>query len=118
MKYVSAIMLTLGTAAGLLSASATSSVENQEVAVNQNPVPQVARVQPAQDPNSSIKIIAPHNDLEAAIRSSEKGDILILGTDGWYRVEGRTLQQGTRVYVLSKAGSPVAVFPKEAETVR
>jgi hypothetical protein len=118
MKYVSAIMLTLGTAAGLLSASATSSVENQEVAMNNNPAPQVAKVQSVQDPNSAIKIIAPHNDLENAIRASEKGDILILGSDGWYRVEGKTLQQGTRVYVLSKAGSPVAVFPKEAETVR
>lgn len=119
MKYVSAIMLTLGTAAGILSASVTPSADN-EVAINHNPAPQAAKVQAAtvQESISAIRIIAPANDLESAIRNSEKGDVLILGTEGWYRVEGKSLQNGTKVYVLSKQGSSIAVFPKEGETVR
>ncbi len=116
MKFFSGIMLTIGTAAGLLSASTPCDDAQNEVAVNTNPAPQVARAQAAQDNNSAIKIIAPQNDLEAAIRASEKGDILLLGAEGWYRVEGKTLQQGTRVYILGKQGAPIAAFPKESET--
>jgi len=115
MKYVSAIMLTLGMAAGLLSASVTPAMDSEkEVAVNNNPMP--SRAQPVQDQNSAIQIIAPQQDLETAIRSSGKGDILLYGPEGWYRLEGKVLQQGTRVYILGKQGSPLAVFPKESET--
>ena len=115
MKCVSAIMLTLGMAAGLLSASVTPAMDSEkEVAVNNNPMP--ARAQPAQDQNGAIQIIAPQQDLETAIRASGKGDILLYGPEGWYRLEGKVLQQGTRVYVLGKQGSSLAVFPKESET--
>lgn len=81
---------------------------------------QIAKAQPvlSQEFNGAIKIIAPQKDLESAIRASDKGDILLLGTDGWYRIENKVVQQGTKVYVLGAQGSMVSVFPKEADSVR
>jgi hypothetical protein len=121
MKFISAIMLTLGTGAALMGAavSPVAGVQDRKD-TNPNQVSQIAKVQPVQTQefNGAIKVIAPQKDLESAIRASEKGDVLLLGSEGWYRLEGKVLQQGTKVYVLGGQGSMVSVFPKEAETVR
>lgn len=59
-----------------------------------------------------MKVLIPQRDLETAIRASKKGDILVYdGTSSWYKIEGRSLHNGTRVYVLGE-GSLVSVFPK------
>lgn len=118
MKYVSAIMLTLGVGAGLMSA--VVSPANQEPQIAQTTkAPQHEVVAPkTQEVGTAIRVIAPTKDLESAIRMSEKGDVLVQGPEGWYRIEGKTLQQGTKVYVLSQPGSMVSAFPKEADTVR
>ncbi len=112
-------MLTLGTGAALMSAAVSPvNSEKKEVAASNNQVAQAAQVAKAQEFGGAVRVIVPHKDLEAAIRSSEKGDILLLGPEGWYRVEGKTLQQGTKMYVLGGHSSMVSGFPKEAETVR
>ncbi len=64
--------------------------------------------------NSAIKVIAPQKDLKTAILHSEKGDILLMGPEGWYRIEGKSLQQGTKMYVLGGQESMISAFPKEA----
>lgn len=64
--------------------------------------------------NSAVKVIAPQKDLKTAILHSEKGDLLLMGPDGWYRIEGKSLQQGTKMYVLGGQESMVSAFPKEA----
>ena len=113
-------MLTLGTGAALMSAAVSPvNAEKKEVAaVNNNQVAQAAQVAKAQEFGGAVRVIVPQKDLESAIRSSEKGDILLLGPEGWYRVEGKTLQQGTKMYVLGGHSSMVSAFPKDAETVR
>lgn len=116
MKVVSSIMLTLGVGAGLISAVVSPSAPVQQ---DNAVVAQAVKAQPQvqhQDLQGAIRVIAPQKDLENAIRMSEKGDVLVLGPEGWYRIEARTLQQGTRVYILSQPGTMVSVFPKEAET--
>lgn len=123
MKFVSLIMLSLGVGAGLVSAVLAPSVQEKSEANTNNQVVQIpaVKIQPAsqsQEFNGAIRVIAPQKDLESAVRMSEKGDILVLGPEGWYRLEGKTLQQGTKVYILGQQGSMVSVFPKEAETVR
>ena len=117
MKFISSIMLTLGTGAALMSAAVSPvNAEKKEVVANSNN--QAAQIAKAQEFGGAVRVIIPQKDLESAIRSSEKGDILLLGPEGWYRVEGKTLQQGTKMYVLGGHSSMVSVFPKEAETVR
>lgn len=115
MKYVSAIMLTLGVGAGLMSAAVTPAAGYEPVKAHQQ---EVVAPKAAQEVSTAIRVIAPTKDLESAIRMSEKGDILVQGPEGWYRIEGKTVQQGTKVYVLSQPGQMVSVFPKEADTVR
>lgn len=63
----------------------------------------------------AMKVVIPQKDLETAIRTSKEGDLLVYaGNDSWYHIDGKALQQGTRVFVLG-AGSLVSVFPKEAD---
>jgi hypothetical protein len=63
----------------------------------------------------AMKVVVPQKDLETAVRTSKEGDLLVYaGNDNWYHIDGKALQQGTRVFVLG-AGSLVSVFPKEAE---
>ena len=118
MKFITSIMLTLGTGAALMSAAVSPvNAEKKEVATVNN-TQQVAQAAKMQDFSGAVRVIVPQKDLETAIRSSEKGDILLLGPEGWYRVEGKNLQQGTKMYVLGGHSSMVSAFPKEAETVR
>ena len=124
MKFISAMVLTLGIGAALMSTTTTTTppvVGNQDKKDNtNNQVSQIAKVQPiqTQEFNGAIRVIAPLKDLESAIRASEKGDILILGPEGWYRLESKAFQQGTKVYVLSTPGSLASMFPKETDFVR
>lgn len=117
MKFISSIMLTLGTGAALMSAAASPvNAEKKETHVSNNQ--QAAQIAKAQEFGGAVRVIVPQKDLESAIRSSEKGDILLLGPEGWYRVEGKTLQNGTKMYVLGGHSSMVSAFPKDAETSR
>jgi hypothetical protein len=112
MKTISTIMIALGVGAALMSATVSPAIpvqEKKEIHVQQ---PAAAQ---AQEIAGAIRVIAPQKDLESAIRSSEKGDILLYGTEGWYRIEGKALQQGTKMYVLGGQGSMISVFPKEAD---
>jgi hypothetical protein len=124
MKIISTIMLTLGAGVALMSSTTapSASTVTSEKKEMHNQISQIARVQAVQptqqELNGTIKVIAPQKDLESAVRNSEKGDVLLLGQDGWYRIEGRALQQGTKVYILGGQGSMTSVFPKEAEMVR
>jgi hypothetical protein len=112
MKIVSAVILALGVGVALMGASVSPVAplpEKKEAAIV---------VQPShhtQEIIGAIKVIAPQKDLESAIRSSEKGDILLYGSEGWYRIDGKALQQGTKMYVLGSQGSMISVFPKEAD---
>lgn len=120
MKFISAIVLTVGTGAALMSTAVSPVAGNQDKKDN-NQVSQISKVQQpiqTQEFNGAIRVIVPQKDLESAIRASEKGDVLLLGQEGWYRLENKAVQQGTKVYVLSGQGSLVTVFPKEAESVR
>jgi hypothetical protein len=63
--------------------------------------------------NGAIKVLPPQKDLETAIRTAGEGDILVYTTNGsWHHIDGKSLQQGTRVFVLG-TGNLVSVFPKE-----
>ena len=123
MKFISAIMVTLGIGAALMGTTVTPVAGTQDKK-DTYPNIQVSHTSKVQQPsqmqefNNAIRVIAPHKDLETAIRASEKGDILLLGTEGWYRIESKTVQQGTKVYVLTGQGSMVTAFPKEADSVR
>ncbi len=118
MKIISSIIFTLGAGAALMAGNvspAPGTAEKKEVApvvVQQQPL---ATAQPTLNPNSAIKVITPQKDLESAIRNSDQGDILLQGHDGWYRIEGKTLKQGTKMYVLGGQASMVTSFPKEAD---
>jgi hypothetical protein len=112
MKIISSILFTLITGVFLTSAAAPPSARRTEVTENN---PQAPVVQQAATLNSTIKVIAPQKDLESAIRTSELGDILLMGTDAWYRLDAKTLRQGTKVFVLGNQGSMISTFPKEAK---
>ncbi len=123
MKFISTIMLTLGTGAALMSSTVSPVAGNQDKkdTNTNNQAPQITKVQQpvqTQEFNGAIRVIAPQKDLESAIRASERGDVLLLGQEGWYRLEGKALQQGTKVYVLGGQGSMISVFPKEADSIR
>lgn len=121
MKFISAIMLTVGIGAALISATVSPVAAGSKDTNFNNQLPQITKApQPTQmqEPNSAIRVIAPHKDLESAIRASEKNDILLLGQEGWYRIESKTVQQGTKVYVLTGQGSMVTAFPKDVDSVR
>lgn len=109
MKIISTVLLTLGIGTALMSASVSPTAAKEAVS---------ASAIRSQEIGGAIKIIAPQKDLETAIRSSEKGDILLYGPEGWYRLEGKALQQGTKMYVLGSEGSIVSAFPKEADSAR
>ncbi len=113
MKIISTALIALGTGVALMSASVSPVAPLPEK--KENPVSQPTT---SQEVTGAIKVIAPQKDLESAIRSSEKGDILLYTSEGWYRIEGKALKQGTKMYVLGNQGSMVSVFPKEAETTR
>jgi hypothetical protein len=120
MKIISAILLTIGTGVALMSASVTPAAAPAEKK-DANQVAQVVKAQPvvaqqASSLNTAVKVIAPQKDLETAIRASEQGDILLLGPEGWYRLEGKALQSGTKMYVLGSQGSMITAFPKEADS--
>jgi hypothetical protein len=120
MKIISSIILTLGVGAVVMSASVSPAASTNEKKEANN-VLQIVKTQSsladqAQSLMSAIKVIAPQKDLENAIRHSEQGDILLMGSDGWYRIEGKSLQQGTKMYVLTGNSSMVSAFPKEAES--
>jgi hypothetical protein len=113
MKTISALILTIATGAALMSANVSPASTFQE----KNEVSLANKFQtPAEQTSSlggAINIIAPQKDLEAAVRNAEYGDILLLGPEGWYRLEGKALTNGTRIYILGNQGSKVASFPKE-----
>ena len=109
MTIVSSILLTLGIGPAWMSASVSPGDFTYEK-IDTNQTPQAA---PAN--RIVISVITPQKDLESAIRNSEQGDILLMGPDGWYRIEGKTLQQGTKMYVLGGKSSIVGTFPKEAD---
>jgi hypothetical protein len=119
MKIFSGIMLTLGVGAALMSASvspSSPSAEKKEYSdlIKTQPVAAPEAQVQAPTHSSAILVLAPQKNLETAIRTSEQGDILLMGPDGWYRLEGKALQQGTKVYVLGSQSSMVGAFPKEA----
>jgi hypothetical protein len=109
MKIITSILFTL--AMGVALTSANSVEENHTRQISQKQQAVAAQKGPAL--NSAIKIIAPQKDLETAIRTSEQGDILVMGSDGWYRLDIKTLRQGTKVFVLGDHNSMVSSFPKE-----
>ena len=112
MKLVSTALFALGIGAALMGASVSPVAPLPE---KKEAIVQMAQTVPAQEITGAIRVIAPQKDLETAIRNSEKGDILLFGPEGWYRIEGKALQQGTKMYVLGGQGSMVGVFPKEAD---
>lgn len=93
------------------------------LSINASPAQIAAAPAPAAAPRAvatgvsgALKVVVPQKDLETAIRASREGDILVYaGNDSWYHIDGKALQQGTRVFVLG-SGSLVSVFPKEAES--
>lgn len=96
--------------AGLLSINASPA----QIAAA--PAPAAAPRAVAAGVSGAMKVVVPQKDLETAIRASREGDILVYaGNDSWYHIDGKALQQGTRVFVLG-SGSLVSVFPKEAES--
>lgn len=120
MTLFSKMLTTISIGASLLciSASPAAIVEKQNPpAVKTNATGQNTSRQSSSS-KSSIQVIAPQDDLEIAIRTSEHGDILLLGPDGWYRIEGKALSQGIKMFVLSTPGSKVSAFPKESEKSR
>jgi hypothetical protein len=117
MKVISAILLTLTTGAALMAAAVSPAAGEKKDTTAANNTVSITKVQQpiqANEFNGAIRVIAPQKDLESAIRASEKGDVLLLGHEGWYRIEGKTLQNGTKVYVLGPQGSLVSAFPKDA----
>ena len=107
-----------------MSASVSPSASKQDKK-DCNQVAQVSRVQaPVEEQKepagAAIIVIAPEKNLEMAIRSSQQGDILLYGPEGWYRLDKKALSSGTMVYVLGEQGSQISAFPKEAgsSTVR
>lgn len=116
MKVISSIILTLGVGAALMSASvspATPVVEEKKIS---QPVAEHVVAQQTKSASSAIKLIAPQKDLESAIRNSKQGDILIMGSEGWYCIESKTLKQGTQLFVLGGQGAIASSFPKEANS--
>jgi hypothetical protein len=80
------------------------------------PAPAAAPRVVAAGVSGAMKVVVPQKDLETAIRASREGDLLVYaGNDNWYHIDGKALQQGTRVFVLG-TGSLVSVFPKEADS--
>lgn len=133
MKIISSLVLTLGLGALLISGTVSPVAPRSE---RPSPVapktekytapvaPKVVESQPVQAPavvteapknNSAIKVIAPQKDLETAIRNSQQGDILLMGPEGWYRLDAKTLKQGTKVFVLGSQDAMTTSFPKEVK---
>ncbi len=50
----------------------------------------------------TVQVLNPSKDLESAILSSQRGDILVQGPQGWYRIDRENLKHGTRMFVLGK----------------
>ncbi len=121
MKVISSIILTLGVGAALMGASVSPAAPVVEEKKVSQPVAQqpIVAAQP-KSASSAIKLIAPQKDLESAIRNSKQGDILIMGSEGWYCIESKTLKAGTQLFVLGSQGAIASSFPKEAnsESVR
>lgn len=116
MKLISTIILAVGAGAALMAGSVSpASTATPTAEKKETPSVTAAATQPSSH-NGAIKVITPQKDLESAIRLSEKGDILLHGHDGWYRIEGKNLKQGTKMYVLGGNNSMVTSFPKEADT--
>lgn len=111
MKVISRILLTLGVGAALMSASVSPAAPVVEEKKTNQPV-----AQQIQAPSSAIKLIAPQKDLESAIRNSKQGDILIMGSEGWYCIESKALKRGTQLYVLGSQGAVASSFPKEEKS--
>ncbi len=119
MKIISSILLTIGMSSTLISAAPVD-LEISANSVNKEAQPQKmvkfreTNTQQEASLSDAIQVIPPQKNLEAAVRNSEQGDILLMGPEGWYRIEGKTLKQGTKMYILGKQGSNLAAFPKEA----
>lgn len=119
MKIISSILLTIGISSTLISATP---VDKEISAASVNSEAQPQKMVKFRESNThqnaglsgAIQVIPPQKNLEAAVRNSEQGDILLMGPEGWYRIEGKTLQQGTKMYILGKQGSNLAAFPREA----
>jgi hypothetical protein len=111
MKIIFRVLLTIGIGSTLISAVPVDmeSQPQQMVKFGYTNAQQEANF------SGAIQIIPPQMNLETAVRNAEQGDVLLMGPEGWYRIEGKTLQQGTKMYILGKEGSNVAAFPKEAE---
>lgn len=98
------------------SAGANTNASQTTTAQNSNKLKSAPQGAARASRNSkAIQVIAPQDGLETAIRNSEQGDLLLLGPDGWYRIEAKTVAQGTRMFVLSAPGSEVSAFPKQKE---
>ena len=125
MKLFSNLLMTLGVSAALLSVSAypaqvTEKKEQPQAVISDSSnqtksTPQQNASRQMRPNSTAIQVIAPQDDLEVAIRNSEQGDILLLGPEGWYRIEAKSLAKGTKMFVLSTPGSKVSAFPKEDE---
>lgn len=101
--------------AGFLCINA-SPAPTQQIAAAPAPTAATPRATPSTGIAGAMKVAVPQKDLETAIRASREGDILVYaGNDNWYHIDGKALQQGTRVFVLG-TGSLVSVFPKEADS--
>ena len=106
-----ALFLTAASIAALLNINATSAPIAAAPSQNVNTAPKAI---PANVANA-MKVAVPQKDLETAVRSAREGDILVYaGNDNWYQLDGKALQQGTRIFVLG-TGSLVSVFPKDAD---
>lgn len=86
------------------------------IAPSTAPAAAVSKANSSTGIGGAMKVAVPQKDLETAIRVSKEGDILVYaGNDNWYHIDGKALQQGTRVFVLG-TGSLVSVFPKDSES--
>ena len=100
--------------AGFLCVNA-SPAPTQQIAAAPAPSSALSRANASTGIAGAMKVAVPQKDLETAIRVSKEGDILVYaGNDNWYHIDGKALQQGTRVFVLG-TGSLVSVFPKDSE---
>jgi len=118
MKIFSKILTIVGmsTAFATLPAESINIIENSPQQNTSSAKPR--QVKQVRSNSQAVQVIAPQDGLEAAIRNSEQGDILLLGPDGWYRIEAKTLAKGTKMFVLSAPGSEVSAFPKERAPTR
>ena len=118
MKTIATLLLAVGAGVALMSASVSPAAAFQEKKegslVAQASFNQPAQLGQSESAGAAVRIITPEHNLETAIRSSEQGDILLLGPEGWYRLERKTLSQGTMIYVLGEQGSAISAFPKES----